>query len=94
MKCERCQAEDSRSRATEIGRISTAMWCPPFYDEDGKHHHHDANITTVSYQCTNGHLWQVDLRGSRCWCGWPDDAERRTSGPESLHKRPAGGEDA
>jgi len=44
----------------------------PFYDEDGKYHLHDNNVTTQSYVCSNRHQFTVKSRG-RCWCGWGAD---------------------
>lgn len=51
--------------------MTTAMYCQPFYDEDGKYHHHDANTTTTEYRCSNGHQWTERTTGN-CWCGWPN----------------------
>jgi len=39
------------------------MRCSPYYDEDGVYHHHDTNITTSSYSCSNGHEWTTKSRG-------------------------------
>lgn len=69
MICPECKKEGKKSRVCPGVSMVTAMWCPPFYDEDGKYHHHDANITTTNYKCSNGHTWTERLSGL-CWCGW------------------------
>ena len=33
------------------------MTAPKFYDSAGNYHHHDPNIHTTSYRCSNGHSW-------------------------------------
>jgi hypothetical protein len=48
------------------------MHCQPYYDEDGKHHHHDSNTSTYGYSCSNGHDFSVSRQGT-CWCGWNKD---------------------
>ncbi len=69
MKCPQCVKEGKRSTVTPGFSSTTAMYCAPYYDEDGKHHHHDLNMTTTGYACSNGHEWTEGKRGS-CWCGW------------------------
>jgi hypothetical protein len=48
---------------------TTAVHCPPFYDEQGRLHHHDTNRQTRSFRCSNGHSW-VEVEPQTCWCGW------------------------
>jgi hypothetical protein len=43
------------------------MYFPPFYDDEGRRHHHDANGTGVMYTCGIGHEWSPP---NTCWCGW------------------------
>lgn len=69
MICEQCEKENKKSKIYENGIISTCLYCLTFYDEDGKLHHHDSNIITMGYRCSNNHEWQVKNSGS-CWCGW------------------------
>jgi len=67
--CEACKQQGLRSTVTEGGSMSTLMHCPSFYDEDGKLHTHDSNVTTHRFRCSNGHSFSTQSRGS-CWCGW------------------------
>jgi len=73
MICEQCKAEGKTSRVTGLGGSRTLMYCAPYYDEEGRRHHHDFNITTSGYECSNGHHWETQSRGT-CWCGWKGDA--------------------
>lgn len=69
MKCPQCVKEGKKSKVYPGVSMTTAMWCPPFYDEEGNYHHHDSNVTTTEYSCSNGHKWTEKTSGS-CWCGW------------------------
>lgn len=72
MICPQCKAEDKKSCVREGMGMTTAMYCAPYYDEDGKYHHHDYNSTTREYHCTNGHSWTERTSG-KCWCGWSNN---------------------
>ena len=61
--CPECKASGLKSRVTPHGGSRTLMRCSPYYDEDGVYHHHDTNITTSSYSCSNGHEWTTKSRG-------------------------------
>lgn len=69
MKCPVCIQEGKKSTLRDTGGTCTLASCAPFYDEEGKHHYHDHNTTTLNYSCSNGHSYTVSKRGS-CWCGW------------------------
>jgi len=69
MKCPVCIKENLTSRVYGgLGQMTSAYY-PPFWDEDGKHHEHDANRRTSHYVCSLNHQWQEVTSGS-CWCGW------------------------
>lgn len=72
MICPECEKQGLRSRINIGSGSTTAMWCPPFYDEDGRFHNHDSNTTTTNYWCSRGHHWVGKGKGS-CWCGWPEN---------------------
>ncbi len=57
MKCPECQKLGLKSIVTPGVGISTAVYCVPFYDEDGNYHHHDGNVTIAGHSCSNGHKW-------------------------------------
>lgn len=67
--CTECQREGKTSHVYPRGGYVTLLYCQPFYDENGRYHNHDSNMTTSAYECSNGHSWQTK-RGGSCWCGW------------------------
>jgi hypothetical protein len=69
MICSECQKEGKKSRVTGGAGATTCMYFAPYWDEEGRQHDHDGNITTYSYSCSNGHVWTEQKTGS-CWCGW------------------------
>ena len=68
--CPECLAQGLKSCVRPGVGNTTAMYCPPFYDSDGRMHFHDGNTTTTPYRCSNGHSWTETSSGS-CWRGWP-----------------------
>lgn len=71
MICEECKKHGLKSCVTPGHGSSTTLYCPPFYDEDGKYHSHDSNTSSYSYSCSNGHRWTASSGPIPCWCGWP-----------------------
>ena len=69
VRCPTCVQQLLRSTVHEGTSKSTAVYCPPFYDEEGRRHHHDANRRSRSFRCSNGHSW-IDHKPNTCWCGW------------------------
>lgn len=70
MKCPVCVEAGERSNVyVGMGTVTLAYY-PPFYDEDGKLHTHDANTATTDYTCSNGHAFSVTSFGSCFTCGW------------------------
>jgi hypothetical protein len=70
MKCPECINEGKKSKVFPGMCTVTAMYCAPFYDEDGKYHHHDSNITTTAYSCSEGHDWSDHYQGQCGSCDW------------------------
>ena len=70
MKCPECEKQGLKSNVFHGSGSTTDMYCPEFYDEEGKLHHHDMNTITQSFNCSNGHSW-VSSYHQPCWCGWP-----------------------
>jgi len=58
MKCPECVRENKKSKVYPGMMTRTAIYYPPYYDEYGKIHDPDRNITTVSYSCSRGHKWE------------------------------------
>jgi hypothetical protein len=70
MICEQCQKEELKSRIDLLPMgVRTAMGWQDFYDEDGKFHCHDPNVTTFNHKCSNGHEFSKSQKET-CWCGW------------------------
>lgn len=67
MICEQCKKEGRKSRVFPGASECTLMMYMRFYDEDGREHLHDPNVTTTYYSCSNGHSWREDTR-HKCWC--------------------------
>lgn len=74
MICPTCQAEGKTSTIRIGERMTTLMYCAPFYDEQGAYHHHDLNIKTQSYSCSQGHAWDEKSRTPCPSCVWPEKA--------------------
>ena len=76
MICPECQKLGLKSKAYPGWTTCTAMYCQPFYDEEGELHHHDMNTTSTQYSCSNGHNWAENIKGT-CWCGWDGNKEKK-----------------
>jgi hypothetical protein len=74
--CAECQKAGQKSCVYPGLGITTAMWSPPYYDEEGLSHVHDRNVTTTAYRCSNGHKWEEVSGPGACWCGWPKEAPK------------------
>jgi len=59
MICAECQAQGLKSKVTPGTGWETLLGWRPFYDEEGRFHSHNPNVTTRSYECSNGHEWTV-----------------------------------
>jgi hypothetical protein len=70
MICPKCKEEGKRSTVQPGFSSTTAMGYAPYYDEEGRFHRHDPNVTTTEYTCSNGHTWKDKTKPS-CHCGWP-----------------------
>ena len=69
MICPKCREDGLKSWVYPQGGMATAMYCPPYFDEEGRYHIHDYNTSEYFYSCSMGHDWVESSRGS-CWCGW------------------------
>jgi hypothetical protein len=59
MKCKICEEQGLKSKLYSGYGAVTCMGVGDYYDEDGKHHYHDPNDTTIDYSCSNGHEYRV-----------------------------------
>lgn len=67
MRCPFCVEEGERSIVNVPGYSTrTLMMGHSFYDEDGRLHSHDPNVSSADYSCSRGHRW---IHSSRSSCG-------------------------
>lgn len=57
MICPNCAAEGQESNVWFDSSSSTPLWCPPWWDKDGRYHIHDWNTHWTQYRCSRGHVW-------------------------------------
>jgi len=72
MICKECKRNGLVSTVQPSGGTTTALYCSPFYGENGEYHHHDRNITSKNYVCSRGHVWS-ETSSSPCPnpnCNW------------------------
>lgn len=76
MICEQCKAEGWASRVHERAKYKTLLHCSPFYDEAGAFHHHDRNVRTTVFECSNGHRFEIKTHKAcpNPNCHWGKDA--------------------
>lgn len=69
-KCPNCES----STLLEGLITTTAVFCPPFIDEDGKRHLHDTNKAVINLVCMKcGKVFTEPQAAAPCWCGWPGE---------------------
>ncbi len=77
MICPKCKSENRKSIVYVGMSESTAMYAPPFYDEQNVYHNHDPNTTTTHYTCSNGHEFR-ETKTHKCpGCDWPEEKEKK-----------------
>ena len=54
-RCSTCLLLGVRSVVYSGVCVSTLAAAIGYYDEDGKYHYEDPNVTTCSYRCSRGH---------------------------------------
>lgn len=59
MKCEECGKLGKTSTIGIGSSIVTSAGISQYYDEEGNYHHHDPNVSSTDYHCSNGHSWVV-----------------------------------
>lgn len=79
MKCPQCIQENKTSTVAIWGSMTTAMYYTPYYDKDGKYHHHDGNTITTDYRCSNGHKWMENSKRECPTCGkwWESENKQK-----------------
>ena len=70
MKCEKCVEAGLKSTINApLGCFVTAMGYYRYYDEEGKYHSHNPNVSTSEYSCSQGHIWIQKERSGCNACG-------------------------
>lgn len=64
--CSECKKQGLKSKVYPKLGTTTLLYYEPFYDEEGKYHHHDSNINIKNYECSKGHKWSEKSSNS-CW---------------------------
>ena len=69
MKCPECQQAGERSTVYPGMTTVTCAYYAPYYDEDGRFHHHDNNVIESECHCSRGHKWTKRDRAPCPTCG-------------------------
>jgi hypothetical protein len=78
MKCPVCVEKNLKSSVYPGMSTSTLLWCPPYYDEEGKYHCHDGNNHKTDYNCSQGHVWSESNTGVCPSCDFGKDSKKIT----------------
>lgn len=69
MKCIICSNSNKKSKCFVLAEETVKAQSNKFYDEIGRYHEHNSNVTFIHYRCSNGHSFK-NKQINRCWCGW------------------------
>lgn len=72
--CPLCRKAELKSRVYALPRTSFCMAWEPYYDEEGRFHMHDPNISVEPYRCSLGHRFNVRCQGCGS-CDWKPSAK-------------------
>lgn len=78
MICPECEKLGLKSMVFVGSSTITCLMYQHFYDEEGREHFHDPNMTTTHYSCSNGHSW-IDQSRNKCWCEKEGENEQERS---------------
>lgn len=59
LKCPVCVQRGYKTVVTEGANFTTLLASYPYYDENGKYHFNNPNVTTTSFSCASGHTFSV-----------------------------------
>jgi hypothetical protein len=88
MICPKCKELGQKSIIHRGLGTATSMYCPPYYDEEGVYHSHDANICTTVFNCSKGHRITIRSTGKCPSCVWGHDSQQITVediGPQTFN---------
>lgn len=69
MICEKCKELGVTSKMFLSGGSVTRAGTNSYYDENGKYHYHNSNVSTTSFNCSNGHSGIIkSTNSSSCEC--------------------------
>jgi len=89
--CPECQAAGLDSHAFIDGAFVSVRLPFVYYDTAGIYHHHDSNLTTTAYFCTQGHKWRTQSVASCPNCDWPFMGTAAAGRIDELAKPPPTG---
>lgn len=66
-QCPVCKKEKKKSKfyISQMGTSTLMGFEAPFYDEEGKYHYHNPNLSTVQWWCSRGHQGTITY-GNKC----------------------------
>jgi len=70
--CYQCYEEGFENELEFQKMSQTVMAVNEFYDDDGLHHH-DPNVISTYYKCSEGHELVLMERSLCPICNWPND---------------------
>lgn len=77
MQCTKCKESNMKSIVYQIYSSRTLLNHFPYWDTDGMYHHHDENIDSFGYRCSNDHTWEESKMTGYCHCGWKAEALKK-----------------
>lgn len=60
MICQECRNSGEKSTVTQGISLTTLMYFPIIFDEQGNRIETGRNSTKTEYSCSNGHRWYVN----------------------------------
>ena len=69
MICEMCREAGKTSTVRVLNTKEPQIPKDHFWDEDGNEHHHNPNIVTTNFRCSNGHRFE-EISSWECHCGY------------------------
>jgi len=70
IQCPQCRDAGQTSEVRRGISTTTTEYWEPYFGEDGKKHHHNPNVATTLYKCSEGHQWAITVPVRPCRCGW------------------------
>ena len=82
MICSECARLGKKSQIRTSPSVTTLMGVEQYYDERGFFHNHDPNITTILWQCSNGHAGRKLMNNKCSYCDYGNPESMIVDVPE------------